>query len=309
MTGGGTFLAIGECMVEMSPAGAGLYRRGFAGDTFNTAWYARRILGPDWSVGYLTCIGTDAVSSELTAFMAGEGIDTGALRPVPDRTVGLYMISIDGGERSFSYWRSQSAARLLADDAGWLEAQLASADIVYFSGITLAILAPDRRTDLSKAIRAARGRGALVAFDTNLRPRLWEDRAAMQAGIELGASLADIVLPSFDEETGLFSDATPDATIARYRALGATTIAVKNGSGEVTLWTSVAGRQVVTTDPVKAVVDTTAAGDSFAAAFVSAIAQGIAPDLAATRASELAGRVIQHPGALVPALFSREGPT
>ncbi len=110
------FLALGECMVELSNAGDGLYRRGFAGDTFNTAWYMRRLLPQDWTVGYATCVGTDAISDAMLAFLAGEGIDVSAIRRVPDRTVGLYMITTENGERSFSYWRGESAARTLGDD-------------------------------------------------------------------------------------------------------------------------------------------------------------------------------------------------
>ena len=50
-------LAIGECMVELSQTDAGLYRRSFAGDTFNAAWYLRRLLHLDAEVSYATCIG------------------------------------------------------------------------------------------------------------------------------------------------------------------------------------------------------------------------------------------------------------
>ncbi len=56
----------------------------------------------------------------MTAFLAEPGIDTGALRVIPNRTVGLYMTSVDYGERSFSYWGGQSAARCLAEvPTGW----------------------------------------------------------------------------------------------------------------------------------------------------------------------------------------------
>jgi len=140
-----SLLSIGECMVELSPTAAGDYTRGFAGDTFNTAWYARRLLPANWSVAYGSCIGTDAVSDEMAAFIADQGIDTTALRRLTDRTVGLYMISLRDGERSFSYWRGQSAAKLLADDPDWLASTLIGRSIIHFSAITLAILSPDHR--------------------------------------------------------------------------------------------------------------------------------------------------------------------
>ncbi|MGB1035300.1 MAG: sugar kinase, partial [Primorskyibacter sp.] len=206
-------IALGEIMVELAPAPNGLLRLGYAGDTFNTAWYARRLLPDDWTVAYGTVLGCDKVSDDIAAFMQGQGIDTTPVRRHPDRTAGLYMITLDQGERSFSYWRSQSAARTLADDAIWLARMLHGADFAYISGITLAILAPDRRRALCDALAAARGAGTQVVFDTNLRLRLWDSPDAARAGLTQGAQVADIVLPSFDEETALFGDATPEDII------------------------------------------------------------------------------------------------
>ena len=132
-------------MVELAPAGEGLLRQGFAGDTFNTAWYARRLLPPGWTVSYGTVIGEDAVSEDMARFIAGEGLSTDALARHPDRTVGLYMISLKDGERSFSYWRGQSAAKTLADDPARLADMLKGRDNIHFSGITLAILPPEEQ--------------------------------------------------------------------------------------------------------------------------------------------------------------------
>lgn len=299
---GKSLLCLGECMVEIAPAGDGLCKRGFAGDTFNTAWYARRLLPPDWAVSYGSVIGRDAISDEMAGFMAGEGIDTTTLRRHPDRTVGLYMISLTGGERSFSYWRSDSAARTLADDPDWLAAITTGPQVIHVSGITLAILSPEGRKTLCDTLARARANGAQIAFDTNLRPRLWESQDAMRAGLTLGASVADVVLPSFDEETTLFGDATPEDTITRYRAGGASLIAVKDGGGPLTLWSAASGTERFT-PPAITPVDTTAAGDSFAAALLAALATGSPLDGAARSAMRLAARVIQHPGALVPDIF------
>ncbi|MDA7429559.1 sugar kinase [Primorskyibacter aestuariivivens] len=297
------FVSIGECMVELAQIGAETYRRGFAGDTFNTAWYARRLLPDEWQVGYLSAIGTDAVSGEMRAFMEASGVDTSALREIPDRTVGLYMISTDKGERSFSYWRSQAAARLLAEDERWLDDRLSNAGMVHFSGITLAILSPEHRQRLCNALNLARANGTIVSFDTNLRPRLWESPEAMKAGLLLGASAADIVLPSFDEETELFGDGLPDDTIRRYAEQGAKMVVVKNGEAPLTAYSEETGQFTLTPTPVENVTDTTAAGDSFAAGVLAQLAMGATPEQAAETAMALARRVIQSPGALVPDIF------
>lgn len=294
-----SFLAVGECMVEMAEAEAGLYRRGFAGDTFNTAWYARRCLPEDWSVAFGSVIGSDAISDEMAAFAAAEGIDTGALQRDAERTIGLYLVTVDdAGERSFAYWRGQSAARRLADDPERLGAMLAERDVIHVSGITMAILPPAGRATLCARLAEARASGATVSFDTNLRPRLWESAEAMRDGLERAAAVADVVLPGFDEDSVLFGDATPDDTIARYRALGARCVAVKDGSGPLTLWSEAEGRQVLTPESVTP-VDTTAAGDSFAAAFLAALAQGEPLEDAGRAGMALSAKVIAGRGALV----------
>lgn len=302
------FLCLGECMVEIAPAENGLCQRGFAGDTFNTAWYARHLLPPDWVVSYGTVVGTDAVSDEMVQFMTGEGIDVSFVRRHPERTVGLYMISLSQGERSFSYWRSASAAKTLAENITWLDAITADQNVIHFSGITLAILAPKARKTLCAALAKARRAGTTVAFDTNLRPRLWASEVEMREGLDLGASVSDVVLPSFDEETALFGDRTPEDTIARYRAKGARIVAVKDGERPLTIWTQEAGTHSYM-PPATSPVDTTAAGDSFAAGLLTALAMGDPLDVAADRAMQLASRVIQHPGALVPKIFDQGGQT
>ncbi len=297
------FLSVGECMVEIAPAEGGLYRLGFAGDTFNTAWYARRCLPRSWSVGFASAIGSDGMSEDMAAFIEREGLEISALRRIEGRTVGLYLIRLTDGERSFSYWRGQSAARSLADDPEWLAEQFRGRDIVHFSGITLAILPPAGRDALCGALAAARRAGTRIAFDTNIRPRLWEGGEALRSALLAGASVSDVILPSFDEERDAFGDASPEATIERYRALGASTVVVKNGADPIL---ARSGERTVTVPPPPdaEVVDTTAAGDSFAAAFLAAEAQGAMLRTAVERAAALSAKVIERRGALAPDFFA-----
>ena len=265
-----TLMTIGECMVEMAPGDDGRFAMGFAGDMFNSAWYARQVAGDGLRVAFLSAIGDDAVSAEMERFIRAAGVEP-LLSVVPGNSVGLYLISLTDGERSFSYWRGQSAAKTLADDPAWLDDLLTNRDLIHFSGITLAILSPDARQAFCKALAKARANGTHVSFDTNLRPRLWEDARTMAKGLRLGASVADTVLPSFDEEQLCFGDSHPDDTIHRYRDLGATTVAVKNGSEMVHLWSQAEGDDRYDPPSVPQVIDSTAAGDSFAAGFFGAI--------------------------------------
>ncbi|SEH22307.1 sugar kinase [Rhizobium sp. NFR12] len=295
---GGKLLSIGECMVELSQAGEGLLRKGFAGDTFNTAWYARACLSKDWSVDYLTAVGDDPMSSDMLGMMEKAGIGTGLIRRIPGKTPGLYLITLKDGERTFSYWRDSAAARKLADDAEHLRSAIETADIIYFSGITLGILAPEAVETLLSELRRAKAAGKTVAFDPNLRPRLWVSRDIMLKTIEDGARAATIVLPSFDDEATYFGDATVADTIARYHGLGVTDVVVKNGAEGATFSLSgVTGHApAVTTSKV---VDTTSAGDSFNAGFLSKYLSAATPHEAAAYGAAVAATVIGHHGALI----------
>lgn len=293
-------LTVGECMVEVAPSGSDQFTVGFAGDTFNTAWYTRRLLGPDWDVSYATKVGSDAISDRMVGFMEAADVGTGTIARHPDRTVGLYMIQLADGERSFSYWRGESAARTMGDDPAWLDRVLEGRGLILFSGITLAILGAEGREVFCDRVAAARAAGAHVAFDTNLRPRLWKGPEDMRAGLALGASVADTVLPSFDEEQSLYGDTTPSETVARYRELGASLVAVKNGTGPLNLWHRDAGHLQFQPTPAAHVIDSTAAGDSFNAGLLCALAQGKPLEDAARAAMAVSAQVVQGRGALVP---------
>ena len=292
-------LSIGECMIEMSPRGAlGNYAMGFAGDTMNTAWYLRRLLPQSDQVGYFTAVGMDAGSEQMMGFLEGAGLETGQIARKADRTVGLYVIQLENGERSFNYWRGQSAARTLADDAGALDRALSGNDIAYFSGITLAILPKAAQATLLEAFRKFRAAGGQVVFDPNLRPALWANAQEMTETIMQAAAVSDTVLPSHEDEATWFGDASPEATAKRYGDQGAGVVIVKNGSGQM-LALEDGTYSTHTPLAVSQVVDTTAAGDSFNAGFLAARVSGAPVGTAVMAGAGLAAKVVQAHGALV----------
>ncbi len=296
-------LAIGECMAELAPAelalagGAKAFQLGFAGDTFNTLWYLAQIW-PEVPVSFCSAVGDDAISRDMLVFFTQSGIAPDHVRIIPNRTIGLYLISLCNGERSFSYWRGQSAARQLADDPAALARAIDGAGIVYFSGITLAILPPAARETLIDALKRAREMDKTVVFDPNLRPRLWAAPEVMKAAIMGAAAVSDLVLPSFEDESAWFGDQNPRATAKRYADAGACRVVVKNGAGSVT-YCDGAMRGEVSVAPLDNIVDTTAAGDSFNAAILAGIRKGNGLRESIETGCRLAGAVVQGRGALV----------
>ncbi|NTF42757.1 MULTISPECIES: sugar kinase [Rhizobium] len=295
---GGRFLSIGECMVELSQADDGHLRKGFAGDTFNTAWYARACLPAGWSIDYFTALGDDGMSDEMVAFMSAAGIGTAQIRRLRGKTPGLYMINLKDGERTFSYWRDSSAARQLATDGDALRTAIEASDVLYFSGITLAVLPREDAYTLLAELRRAKAVGKIVAFDPNLRPRLWSSLDAMHTLIADGARASTLVMPSFDDEAAHFGDDSISGTIRRYRQYGANMVIVKNGADGATIGIDTE-ETLVPAVKVAKLVDTTSAGDSFNGAFLAHYLQHDDPLAAAGFAAEIAAKVIQEHGALV----------
>jgi 2-dehydro-3-deoxygluconokinase len=289
--------SIGECMIELKQAGGGLYSRGYGGDTLNTAVYLARL---GVGVDYITALGDDLTSDEMLAGWAAEGVGTGHVARLSGKLPGIYLIGTDEkGERRFFHWRDTSAVRKLMDlpETDGILDSLAGYDLVYLSAVTLSLYDEKGRARLLAALRRARGSGARVAFDTNFRIRGWPDLDVARAVFNEAFEAADIVLASTEDLLPLYPDASAESLMARISSPEAVLRLPEPAS--IVRFEGAAHQ--VKADPVTdPVVDTTAAGDSFSAAYIAARLAGAEPVEAARMGHRLAGVVVCHPGAIIP---------
>ncbi|MEM1163627.1 MAG: sugar kinase [Pseudomonadota bacterium] len=295
---------IGEVMIELTPAAESTLNFGVAGDSYNTAVYLKRLLGTGCDVDYMTALGTDAFSDRILAEMGGHGLGLSAVERRSDRLPGIYAIATDdSGERSFTYWRSESAARtLFVEPCEVPLARLQDYDLVLLTGISIAILPEATRGALVGAIKDFRTSGGILAYDSNHRPRLWATGADAQVWNRDFWGLADIALPSVDDEMLIFGDDNESDVIARLIRFGVGFGALKRGpegpydfSGMVTGATYPAAARVI---------DTTAAGDSFNAGYLAGLVAGKGQEAALRQGHDLAAQVIGHRGAIVETALS-----
>jgi 2-dehydro-3-deoxygluconokinase len=293
-------VAIGEVMIEMARGNDGRYGTACGGDTFNTAVYLARA---GIEVAYATALGDDPYSDGIVSMATAEGIRTDLILRVPGRLPGLYMIETDKkGERRFRYWRGEAPARELFELPDWnrIAEAMMGARLIFFSGITLSLYSNTGLGRLLAVVEMARQQGAKVAFDGNFRPHGWKGDLPRTRTVFMEAlKRVDVALPTFDDEAVLWGDPSPEATVERLQAFGIGEIVVKNGPNSALV--AAGGRQeFVPSIEVADPVDTTAAGDSFNAAYMAARLSGENPATAATAGHKLAAEKVRHRGAIMP---------
>ena len=293
MAGSGKICCAGEVMGELcAAAGQELYRLDAAGDSFNTAVYLARSGLP---VEYLTCLGDDLVSSTIMSRIRQEGIGCNRVQVLPGRKAGIYLVRNDpDGERHFTYWRENSAARSLF--AQPLEP--GGINSFYFTGITLAVCR-ERMDTLLQSLAALKEGGCAILFDPNYRPALWDDSEQARKLVKQVLPFCDMVFPTLEDEHLLWGVDNVLACRDFYRKTGVGEVVVKAPDLSAHAWTlsDYASREA---ERVEA-LDTTGAGDAFNAGYLSVRLRGGGMEVALGEAQALAARVVQNQGAILPA--------
>lgn len=291
-----TIVIFGECMIELVEKADGCLAKQFAGDTFNTAIYLKRC-APHLQIHYLTTIGSDAHSNALHDFMQAEGLSVDLVQRSGSRHLGLYMVHTDAsGERSFTYWRDQSAATRTFSE---LTTPLPVPDLFYLSGISVAILDNVQRQTLVEQMTLLQRNGCKIAFDLNYRPALWKNGAEARQWADRMYEFADIALSGVDDHAQLYGHNSVNEVTRHLTPFSIDEQIIKNGASGVVIKTT-AGSWTVPVQPVRSVIDTTAAGDAFNAGYLAARRTGRDSVSAAQFGARLAAFVIGYPGAITP---------
>ena len=296
---------LGECMVELRSIEEGADAQGtmaqsFAGDVYNSAVYLKRSY-PEIQTSMVTAIGKDTLSSQMLARFEKEHLGTRFVFRHPEKAPGMYLIETDSeGERSFTYWRNDAAARkvmdFVDDDVCW---DLSAGNMFFFSGISLAVIEPEARNMFWVKVASLANTGVKLVFDPNYRPRLWSSPEEAKEQFDRAFQLSQVVLPGLEDLTQLYGIESVGEAMNFLKQFQMEEIVVKNGADSVLTWhEGVQTEHQIT--PVAKVVDTTSAGDAFNGVYLGARLNEKLVSRAVELASAAAATVIQHPGAIAP---------
>ena len=288
-------VALGEAMIEFNAARAADARtwlQGFGGDTSNMAIAAAR-LGA--RTGYVTRVGNDAFGRQLLALWRDEGVAVDGVTVDDDAPTGVYFVAHGAHGHEFSYLREGSAASRMTP-ASLPLAVLRATRVLHLSGISQAISASACDASFA-AIDAARTAGARIAYDTNLRLRLWP-LARARAVILATLRVADWALPGYDDAKLLFDSADPMRIVDQCHALGPGIVVLKLGHAGCLVSD---GRRRERIEAVRVdAVDATGAGDCFDGAFAARMVAGDDAFTAARYANCAAALATTGYGAVAP---------
>jgi len=291
-----TLLAVGECMAELSFTADTTLSLSFAGDTYNALVYAKRCQANIKAL-FFTGLGKDALTAKMLAEWEKQGVDGKHAVKVTDNNVGIYLIqNDDSGERYFDYWRENSAARYMFSDEN---ATLPQADMVLFSGISLGILPEPDKDRLLTSLQELQQKGAQVVFDPNYRAAMWQGQAHAQEWMSKAYALSDIALPGMDDQTAIYNHSSVDEVAAFLGQHGIKEAVIKAGKQGVYGFADKKVTYHSEFKPAPKQVDSTAAGDSFAGAYLAGRLSGQSQADAISQAEDVARIVVQHPGAII----------
>ncbi len=243
------------------------------GNSINTAIALARL---GVSVRVAAAIGDDRFGQFLRDRVRAEGIDDEGLVTLPGAKTSTSIVLVEAtGERRFLHLRGVSAF-FSGQNLDW--GHVEGSRIFHYAS-AFAIPAFDE-TSLAPALRRARELGCLTSMNI-----CWDVRGRWLKMVQPALAHTDFIFPNREEGRQLTGESEPAAIAARLRGWGVKTVVVKLGAAGC----YVESPQGSFTAPGFAVqpVDTTGAGDCFAAGFLAAICRGQSLPLCARYANAI----------------------
>ncbi|MGX9461266.1 sugar kinase [Shewanella sp. A14] len=297
---------IGECMIELKGQIFGDMQQHFGGDVMNTAIYLKKLAANNMDVSFVSSMGTDTLSIALIQRWLSHGILVDKVLLNPHKNAGLYLIqNTTDGERTFQYWRNDSAAKYMVQHQQFATVidDLAEFDAIYLSGISLAILPSEDAQFLLSQLKKLTQSGVKLIFDSNYRATLWSSRQECQQRMKIVLAMSSLALVTFEDEQRLWGDNSLSLARQRLHQQGASQLVIKDGANGCHIShknsSGIIETQHYPTEQVPHVVDTTAAGDSFNAGFLCYWLQGEPLANCALAGNYTAAQVIAQAGAIV----------
>ncbi len=293
----------GECMVEISGNLSFLgssdvkVKVNFGGDTFNSAVYFSRLCKKDFETYYFTAVGNDKFSEMMIKRFEFESLNISLVKKIKNKYPGLYSIHTDrSGERSFSYWRKQSAAKLMLSNLNNIESKsiLNNCDLFYYSGISTIIL--EKKFD-AKLIKIA-SKAKLTAFDFNYRKNLHINIKKTQRSFREINELVNIHFISYDDLIDIYGKTDPNEFVENLSRKN-NIILLRLHDHVVYSYYGLIGKMNV---PIINAKDKTAAGDSFNGSFLASETneKNMTIEEKILNAHKLTREVIKFDGAIIP---------
>ena len=257
---------LGELLVDFtecgtSPAGQRLFEQNAGGSVANLVAAAARFGA---RTGFIGKVGSDMHGAFLKEAMEGAGVDMQHLVMADDVFTTLAFVALNSnGERAFSFARKPGADTCLKESE--LPREMLMNSRVFHTS-SLSLTDEPARTATYRAIKIARGGGAIITYDPNYRAGIWRSKQEAVTAMRTLVKTADIMKVS-DEETVLLTDASDPAEASKRLVDAGVSIAIVTLGSDGAFVRVGAQTQLVPGFAANA-VDTTGAGDSFFGGFL-----------------------------------------
>ncbi|MBW3622585.1 MAG: carbohydrate kinase [Armatimonadetes bacterium] len=262
-------LALGELLIDFvssEPDVSLIHAPGFVkapgGAPANVAVAAARM---GLSSGFIGKVGEDPFGQFLRETLVDTGVSDAHLYSDPEaRTTLAFIATRTDGRKDIAFYRNPGADAQLSPEELPFDA-LRSCRCLHFGSVSMS-REPARSATL-RAVEAAREAGALISFDPNWRPPLWEDYTVARDLIWHAMPLADVV--KLADEEWEFVTGTQDLEEGARKVLDAgpkLCLVTLGAEGAYYHNGTVQGRVPGFTVPV---ADTLGAGDAFVGAVLS----------------------------------------